>query len=91
MDCDMPIMDGFEATSLLKAKMSSGALPYIPIVALTAFASKNVEEECNIAGMDDICKKIFNILYFLDFKPISLDIVKGCLAAFNIQFSEQEF
>ena len=65
MDCDMPIMDGFEATSLLKTKMSSGALPEMPIVALTAYASNKVEEECIIAGMDDICMKLYIYIYIL--------------------------
>ena len=57
MDCNMPLMDGFEATSLLKAKMTAGDLLPIPIVALTAYASNKVEEECHIAGMDDICNQ----------------------------------
>ena len=50
-------MDGFEATSVLKAKMSTEDLLPVPIVALTAYASKKVEEECYLAGMDDICKE----------------------------------
>ena len=95
MDCDMPIMDGFEATSLLKNKMSSGALSYVPIVALTAYASNKVEEECQLAGMDDICMQLYIYIYIyyiddlLDFKPISLDKVKVCLTAFNILFTEE--
>ena len=57
-------MDGFEAT-FLRNKMSSGALPYVPIVALTAYASNKVEEECHLAGMDDICRKLYIYIYIL--------------------------
>ena len=56
-------MDGFKATSLLRNKMSSGAISYVPIVALTAYVSYKVEEECHIAGMDDISMKSYIYIY----------------------------
>ena len=55
-------MNRFEATSLLKVKMSAGDLFPVPVVALTAYASNKVEEECHIAGMDDICK-LYTYIY----------------------------
>ena len=59
MDCNMPVMDGFQATFELKRRMHTGMLISIPIIALTAYASNKVEEECLKAGMDDICKLFY--------------------------------
>ena len=46
MDCQMPIMDGFEATRILKEMMRNGEVAKCPIIALTA---NNRDEECEKA------------------------------------------
>jgi CheY-like chemotaxis protein len=56
MDCQMPEMDGLEATrQIRKIEVTSG--DRIPIIALTANAMKSDQEKCLLAGMDDFVTK----------------------------------
>ena len=55
MDCQMPIMDGFEATRKIR---QSGN--YIPIIALTANAQNSDRDACLEAGMNDFLSKPFD-------------------------------
>ncbi|MES0337111.1 MAG: response regulator, partial [Candidatus Magnetobacterium sp. LHC-1] len=54
MDVHMPVMDGFEATKIIK---DSPATRSIPVIAMTAYAMKGDRERCLEAGMDDYITK----------------------------------
>jgi hypothetical protein len=54
MDCLMPDVDGYEATTRIRAAERVGRLP---IVALTASATVEDRERCLAAGMDDFVSK----------------------------------
>ena len=57
MDCNMPIMDGFEATQNLRKYYSK---KQIHIAALTAYASEQFERRCLEAGMNSFFTKPVN-------------------------------
>jgi signal transduction histidine kinase/CheY-like chemotaxis protein/HPt (histidine-containing phosphotransfer) domain-containing protein len=60
MDCQMPIMDGYTATRYIRKQQGEGALPKIPIVAMTANAMVGDREKCIASGMDDYMSKPLN-------------------------------
>ncbi|MDR2644168.1 MAG: response regulator [Planctomycetaceae bacterium] len=57
MDCQMPEMDGFEATDLIRRWELDQGRKRIPIIALTANATKNDIQKCFEVGMDAFCSK----------------------------------
>jgi CheY-like chemotaxis protein len=67
MDCQMPVLDGYDATREIRAR--EPAPQRIPIVALTANAMKDDDVKCRAAGMDDHLSK-----------PLDREQLARCLA-----------
>lgn len=57
MDCQMPVMDGFEATRRIRASEVGERFATIPIVAITALALGGDSQRCLDAGMNDYISK----------------------------------
>ncbi|HEY8995282.1 MAG TPA: PAS domain S-box protein [Lacunisphaera sp.] len=75
MDCQMPRIDGYEATRLIRAGAAGPDRQATPIVALTAHAMASDREKCFEAGMDDYLSK-----------PIRLEALQAILQRLGIHF-----
>jgi len=85
MDVQMPELDGFEATRIIREKEKKEDLPPIPIIAMTAHAMKGDREQCIEAGMNDYvskpinAKELFEVIEKIseknrDNRPITADV-----------------
>lgn len=57
MDCQMPGIDGFAATRMIRSREESLSLPRTPIIAMTAGAAEGDRQACFESGMDDYVSK----------------------------------
>ncbi len=69
MDVQMPVMNGHEATRVIRQWEAEHAKPRIPIIALTANAFEEDRQRCMDAGMDDFLTK-----------PITISVLKTMLS-----------
>ena len=67
MDCEMPDMDGYEATREIRLR-EDGTMSHLPIMALTGHASDEDAQKCHQAGMDKVITK-----------PLTLPILRASL------------
>jgi two-component system sensor histidine kinase/response regulator len=72
MDLQMPVMDGFTATTRIRELEGGG--PRTPIVALTANAMEGQQEQCMLAGMDGFLTK-----------PLNVDRLRSILDGFGLR------
>jgi CheY-like chemotaxis protein len=59
MDCQMPVMDGYEACRRIRA-LTNAKKSKVPIIALTASALRADVDRCRLVGMDDHLSKPYN-------------------------------
>lgn len=79
MDCQMPEMDGFEASRRIREKEAKEGSKRIPIIAMTAHAMEGDREVCISAGMDDYLSK-----------PINPDKLNDVLTRWLLEKSNEE-
>lgn len=72
LDCEMPVMDGFDAAVAIRRFEVERGLPAVPIIALTAHAVFKLKERCHSAGMNAHLSK-----------PVRLDVLEEAPIAWS--------
>jgi len=57
MDCSMPVMNGYEATAIIRDQTSKVRNHSIPVIALTSSAQREDRDKCLAVGMNDYLSK----------------------------------
>lgn len=78
MDCEMPDVNGMEATRAIRQMQKNNVVPYCPIIALSAHTASDLTRECFLAGMDGFISK-----------PIRRDSLQSQLADILYPFLQQ--
>ena len=73
MDCQMPVLDGYEATRQIRGGLAGAGKVRQPVIAVTAHAAVAEREKCFAAGVDEYLTK-----------PISLDSLRRALQKFGL-------
>ena len=76
MDCEMPLLNGYDATMAIREYEQQQHLPPTPIIALTAYVESSNIKKAMASGMDDYLSK-----------PVTLEKIRHCLAGFGAQVS----
>jgi signal transduction histidine kinase/CheY-like chemotaxis protein len=80
MDLHMPIMDGYQATTAIRA-LADPVKARIPIIALTASVSHNINGKINLAGMNDYLSKPFQpASLYQKLAPLNMDKAGNAMA-----------
>ncbi|MGD9582018.1 MAG: response regulator, partial [Vampirovibrionia bacterium] len=99
MDCQMPEMDGYEATRQIRhIENTNGKNKHIPIIAITANAMAGDAEKCLNSGMDnylskpiDKSKLIDMISEYFNFKTVEKETPAGPVSALEIDTDHEYF
>jgi CheY-like chemotaxis protein len=79
MDCEMPEIDGFDATrEIRKFENKSHKKHSVPVIAMTAYAARGDRENCIASGMDDHIPK-----------PITLDVLQDVAKKYIFSATEK--
>ena len=66
MDCQMPVMNGYDATQLIRQIELAEGRAHMPIIALTAGAFEEDRKRCLDSGMDDFLPKPINFVQLVE-------------------------
>ncbi len=87
MDVQMPVMDGYTATRILRQELGI----QIPILAMTAGVMHSEQEQCRQSGMNDIIAKPVDVIQMLSCikRHLKLELIDPLLATTALQTAEQ--